>query len=182
MRRGSEVLVLLSVVAGLTACGVGIRAGADHREGLDLTPYHTFEWGEADDLPTGDPRLDHNPFFLERLHEAIENELAARGVRRVASGADLMVHHHASVRDRVAVYEVDRQAGYDVGRPLEGSEVVQYQEGTFLVDVADAETREILWRGWAQADVEAALDDPSRMRSLVAEAVAQMFEAFPSAP
>lgn len=58
----------------------------------------------------------------------------------------------------------------------------EYQEGTFLVDIADAETREILWRGWAQADVEAALGDPDRMRSLVADAVARMFEAFPSAP
>ena len=55
----------------------------------------------------------------------------------------------------------------------------QYQEGTFLVDIADSQSRQILWRGWAQADIEAALNDPDHMSELVTDAVRQMFEAYP---
>ena len=179
MRRRGGVAVLTALVAGSAACGVAIQAGGDFREGLDMAPYRTFAWGEPDDLPTGDPRLDHNPFFVDRLHEAIERELMSRGIRHVETDADLLVHHHASVRDRTSIYEVDRRAGYDVGYPSDGTEVFQYQEGTFLVDVADSESREILWRGWAQADIEAALNDPDRMSDLVSDAVKEMFAAFP---
>jgi len=35
--------------------------------GADLGRYHTYAWGRADAMSTGDPRLDGNPFFEERL-------------------------------------------------------------------------------------------------------------------
>ncbi len=174
--------LLVSLTVAVASCGVTVRGGADYRPDLDLAPYRTFSWGEPDELPTGDPRLDHNPFFVDRLHEAIENELSAHGIRRVESNADLLVHHHASVRDRVQVYDLDRSAGYDGGDHRPAAEVFQYEEGTFLVDIAERSSREIVWRGWAQADVESALADPDRMRDLVAAAVAKMFEGFPVRP
>lgn len=173
-------LVLVVAVAGLSSgCAVAIQGGADFRPGTDLSPYRTFTWGEPDELPTGDPRLDNNPFFVERLHEAIESELSLQGISFTQGDGDLLVHHHTSVRSRVEVFEVDRSAGYQAGEYGPESDVFEYEEGTFLVDIADGESRQILWRGWAQADIEAALSDPDKMGDLVADAVAKMFEAFP---
>ena len=171
--------VAAAVAGAMSGCAVAIQGGADFRPDTDLSPYGTFAWGEPDELPTGDPRLDNNPFFVERLHDAIESEMGARGITLTDGKADLLVHHHASVRSRVEVYDVDRSAGYQAGEYAPDSDVFEYEEGTFLVDIADGKSREILWRGWAQADIEAALSDPARMEELVGKAVAKMFEAFP---
>ena len=58
---------------------------------------HTYDWGPADALPTGDPRLDQNPFFKDHLEGAVEKELATRGFDRPighAGPADSLSREH----------------------------------------------------------------------------------------
>jgi len=163
----------------LSSCATAIQAGADFAPGVDLSGFSSFTWAEPDERPVGDPRLENNPFFVQRLHDAIEWELATRGIRFDESSPALTVHHHATVRERVDVYAADREAGYTSAEYGEGTQVMQFEEGTFLVDIADARTDEILWRGWAQLDIGAALANPERMREQVDEALKMMFARFP---
>ncbi|HUP51717.1 MAG TPA: DUF4136 domain-containing protein [Longimicrobiales bacterium] len=79
------------------------------------------------------------------------------------------------------VFEADREAGYD-SEHGEGTQVLQYEEATFLVDLADARTKEIVWRGWARLDLGRALSDPDAMRDQIDEAIRKMFESFPIPP
>lgn len=180
MNPGNALLVwtVTSAILGSAACSVPIQAGADFSRGTDFSPYRTFAWGPSDALPTGDPRLDNNPFFQERVRAAVEAELTNRGYELVSESADLLVHYHASVRDRVDVFETDREYGYD---PEGSTQVVQYEEGTLVVDMADAATKRVLWRGWAQGDLGSALADRDRMERHVQDGVARMFEEFPAA-
>jgi hypothetical protein len=172
-------MAALAVLSFAAACTAGIRAGADFAPDLDFSTFSTYVWDEPDTRPVGDPRLESNPFFEERLHVAIERELEARGLRQVASGASLIVHHHATVRDHVEVYEADRAAGYGTPEYGEGTQVVQYEEGTLLIDIADARSNDLVWRGWAQFDIGRALEDPQVMSEQIDEAVVKMFESFP---
>lgn len=170
----------VALVAVTAACGLGVVAGSDGDPSVDFKRYGTFTWDEPDARPIGDPRLENNPFFYERLHAAIAVELAEHGIRQGSSGPGLVIHHHATVRNRVDVYEVDERAGYR--RPAgysENSQVIQYDEGTILVDIADAETRVLIWRGWAQFDIGRALTNPDVMDHAIQEAVRRMFEDFP---
>jgi hypothetical protein len=173
-------LALVAAAGVSAACSsVPMRAGADFEPGYDFAQYATYRWDEPDEQPTGDPRLDNNPFFIHRLHSAIHWELATRGIEFGGDdGPALAVHHHASVRNRVDVFEADRAAGY-TSEYGEGTQVIQYEEGTFLVDIADARTHEVLWRGWALLDLTGALDDPDVMKRQIDDAIATMFESFP---
>jgi hypothetical protein len=179
VKRISGLALLAAGAFAAAACSVALTAGADFDPNVDFDRYHTFAWDEADELPTGDPRLDDNPFFVQRLHTTIQARLGERRIRYSADNPDLLVHHHATVRDRVEVIAADRERGYEPTASGEGAEVIQWEEGTILVDIADAETRQIVWRGWAMADVEQALNDPVKMTELVYDAVAKMFELFP---
>jgi hypothetical protein len=173
---------LLAVAAlgfSLTGCGLGVVAGADYAPSVDFGPYRSFVWDEPDDRPIGDPRLENNPFFEERLHAAIALELAEYDIRAGGSGARLVVHHHATVRSRVDVYEADERAGYGAPGYAEGRQVLQYDEGTILVDIADAATKDVLWRGWAQFDISRALANPEVMSRAIDEAIGKMFDSFP---
>lgn len=165
------------MAVAMTGCGLGVTAGADFSPSIDFARYASFTWDEPDDRPVGDPRLENNPFFEDRLHAAIAVELAEHGIRAGDEGARLVVHHHATVRNRVDVYEVDERAGY--GHYAESAQIVQFDLGTILVDIADAETLDVIWRGWAQFDITAALADPALMTRAIDEAVRKMFEEFP---
>ncbi|OGU00957.1 MAG: hypothetical protein A2W29_08350 [Gemmatimonadetes bacterium RBG_16_66_8] len=67
----------------------------------------------------------------------LDAELAAKGLTRSASAPDVFVHYHASVRDRLDVYRVDREAGYTAAY-ADGEQALVYEEGTLLVDLVEA--------------------------------------------
>jgi hypothetical protein len=175
----SRTFVVLATLAGAGACAIGMAAGADYSPNIDFTRYSSFTFDEPDDRPVGDPRLENNPLFEARVHAAIALELATRGVTQDAEGPALIVHHHATVRDRVDVYETDRQAGYGAPDWEDATQVVEYEEGTFIVDIADAETRDLIWRGWTRFDIGSAMGNPRAMADAIDDAIAEMFERYP---
>jgi hypothetical protein len=82
----------------------------------------------------------------------------------------------------VDVYEADEREGYSTPNFGAGTQVVQYDEGTILIDIADQETRDVVWRGWARFDIGRALTDPRVMADAIDEAVEKMFARYPASP
>jgi hypothetical protein len=146
---------------------------------LDITKYRTYDWGPADAFPTGDPRLDKNPDFQDQIQGAVERHLAGRGFRRAAPGnPDLLIHYHASIDERIDVNRTEREYGYCQGPDCEAW-VIEYEAGTLVLDIIDARTKRLIWRGWAQDSVEDVLDNPEKMRQKIEEAVSRMLARFP---
>ena len=75
--------------------------------GVDLRQYKTYGWAPPDTWSTGDPRLDNNRFFDERVRAQVEKELARRGFEKTATQPDMLVHYHASVSQEIDVRELD---------------------------------------------------------------------------
>lgn len=178
-RRFTGVATMTVAALSLTACAT-MRVSSHVERGLDFTRYRTFDWGPADALPTGDPRLDKDPFFQDRVQGAIEKQLAARGLERPpAQGTpDLQIHYHASIDRRLDVREADRSRGYCApGDCTVG--VTEYEAGTLVVDVVDTRTDKVVWRGWAQDSVEGVLGNRDRLAGKIDEGVTRMFLRFP---
>jgi hypothetical protein len=150
------------------------------QSGLDFARYRTYDWGPADELPTGDPRLDKNPFFQDHVLGAVEKQLAARGFERAESEgkADLLIHYHASINQRFDVYNVDREHGYCYDDDCK-ARVMNYEAGTLVLDIIDSRTKRVIWRGWAQDSVEDVLNNPDRMAKKIDEAVRRMLAKLP---
>ena len=144
--------------------------------GLDFTRYHTFDWGTPDALPQGDPRLERNPFFKDHFEGAVEKQLAARGLQLSAASPDLFIHYHATITHRL---EIDPTAhrGYcptlDCDPPL-----VRFEAGTLILDIIDARTNRLIWRGWAQHAVDDELSNGDHMARRIDEAVTRMLSRF----
>jgi hypothetical protein len=165
-------VVLLALVMG--ACATTMRVSSQVARGVDFARYHTYDWGSADDLPTGDPRLDRNPFFQDHLQGAVERQLAAQGFERTASGTpDLLVHYHASLDRRLDVHDVHRRYGHCLGDECQ-AEITTYEAGTLVLDIVDTHTNDVIWRGWAQDSVEGVLDNQDKMARQINEAVQRM--------
>jgi hypothetical protein len=147
--------------------------------GIDFARYRTYDWGPADALPTGDPRLDKNPFFKDHVEGAVEKELAARGLEMSTSGTpDLRIHYHASINHRIDVNRVDRRYGYCYGVDCP-SDVIEYEAGTLVLDFVDSRTNRVIWRGWAQNTVEGVLDNEDEMARQINEAITRMLARLP---
>lgn len=137
--------------------------------------YHSFAWGPPDALPTGDPRLDANTVFRDRVLGAVERQLMRRGLAHADQPVDLLIHYHANVRQRIDVNAADRGYGYTTGSNV--PDVVEYEQGTLVVDIVDARTNALVWRGWAQDAVD--VNNQDNLQRQVEQGVARMFEGFP---
>ena len=181
MRRLLTVTVAV-VLLGLSAmaCATTMTANSYVERGLSFSPYRTYDWGPPDALPTGDPRLDKDPFFQDHVQGAVEKAFAAKGFALASSGApDLLIHYHASITHRLDVTQLDRQYGYCHGPGCDRG-VFDYEAGTLVLDVVDTRTNRVIWRGWAQDSVGDALADRDEMARQIHEAVTRMMLTFPA--
>ena len=168
--------MLLTVLACAPAIGVGVNAATD----VKTAAYRTFTWDLPDQFPTGDARLDNNPFFVRELQNAVTAELGRLGLREASPSSDLAVHFHATVRERVDFYETDRRAGYDQTGYPGGVRPYQYEEGTILVDVSERATKRVIWRGWMQADLSGAIGNDAVLGERVRCGMKALFAKFPA--
>lgn len=172
---------LLSALA-ISSCAARMTVSSHVERGFDLSRYRTFDWGPADALPTGDPRLDRDPFFKDRVQGAVEKGLLARGFLLPDAGSpDLLIHYHAHVSKRIDVNRIDHVYGDGYcSQPGCPSDVVEYEAGTLVLDIVDTETNRLIWRGWAQNSVADMLEDRDVMAKTIDEAVERMLLRLPS--
>ncbi len=177
-----RILQATAVVIGAcfaAGCATTMTVSSHVRNGLDISPYHTYDWGPAGPLPTGDPRLDQDPFFKDHVMGAVEKALAGKGIRLAGAGApDLLIHYHASISNRIDVNRTESEYGHCQGADCQ-SWVIEYEAGTLVLDVVDARTNRLIWRGWAQDSVEDALGNQDTMAKKIDEAVTRMLARFP---
>ena len=178
MRR---LTLIFTITAALTTVGCATMSVSSHiQRGISFSDYVTYDWGPPDNLPVGDPRLDNNAFFNDYLQGAVEKQLVAKGYDRAAAGlkADMLLHYHASVHQKLDVYAADRRYGYCDG-PECGDRVVEYEQGTLVIDMVDARTNKLIWRGWAQDAMTGVIDNQARLEQQVDEGVTKMMLLLP---
>jgi hypothetical protein len=179
MRRFTRLAATLLLTMGVTGC-VTMTVASRLESGAELTRYRTWGWSAQDGVATGDARLDNNRFFMDALQSSIDTEMAARGLLRAERGQepDLLVHYHASITQR---FQVDEPDSTCLGQNCRAS-VIDYDQGTLVVDVADRMTGKLLWRGWAQNSVNGVIDNQDRMSEEVRQAVVKIMAQFPRTP
>jgi hypothetical protein len=166
--RLAGLLTLVTAIAGCAATDVSSHVA----RGVDLSEHRTYDWAPVPARSTGDPRLDNNRFFQERIRAAIEKQLANRGFEKTTS-PDLLLRYHASVRQEIYTSGTERNGYCEDCR----SEV--YDEGTLLIDLVDAQTDRLVWRGWAKGSVDGVIDDQGWMEQRIDEAVARIMRELP---
>lgn len=166
---------MMAAVALVIGGCAATRVGSYVERRADLSGYRTYEWAGPDTFSTGDPRLDNNTFFQERVQMSVDRVLAAKGFEKASAGtSDLVVHYHASVTQQVDVNGADQKYGYCTDcRPF------VFDAGTLTLDLVDRRTNTLVWRGWAEGSIDAAVADQNWMEQSVDEAVAVILKRLP---
>lgn len=151
-----------------------MTVGSHVEPAAGFSAYQTFAWDAPDALPAGDPRLTTNIFFRDHVEGAVEKQLAIRGLRQVTALPDLRIHYHANIQSRL---KVGADHPYAASPGSAEPQLATFEQGTLVVDVMDARTSRLVWRGWAQDAIDPT--DSNRLHQQIDEAVPMMFKQFP---
>jgi hypothetical protein len=169
-------------VLALAAGGCAARnAGSYIERTIDFAQYRGYDWAPPDLLPPEDPRLAENAYFQDYVEGAVQRALASKGFgEEPVMDPDLLIHYHASVTRRIAVDPFDRARGGACYDEACGVRVMEFDAGMLILDVLDARTGRLVWRGWARHGVADILNNPDRMARRINEAVAGMLATMPN--
>jgi hypothetical protein len=163
----------------------------------DFTGLRTFAFAATpvDDSTAGKTTYD-SPLITERTHAAIAAQLESRGLRQVDRNPDMYVSTHRTFKTEYDVYGYGSPyggwgLGYGYGWGpyyagwggpwYGGSSWYSVDEriiGTLVVDVQNARTGELMWRGLAEKHVHEHASPEHRIKRVNKE-VTKMFEKFP---
>jgi hypothetical protein len=170
---------LVVLTAALVSACVPMRVRSYSGPDASIGVYHSYQWAVGDLGSTGDPRLDSNRFFLERVQQAADAELRRRGYEKATTGTpDLVLHVHARVKQQIDTSELDRSSARRCER--EECRAHVFDEGTLLIDFVDARTDALVWRGWAERSLDGVVDDQAWMNEVIDKAVAAIFGRLPA--
>jgi hypothetical protein len=159
----------LALAALLAAPATAGRYETDHDADADFSAYDSFAWQETE--PTsGEEALTRSDLIVKRMRSAVVRQLRAKGLAEVAEeDASLLVEFHVLSRDRL---EFEDDHGYYRSRDVH---VRNYSAGTAVIDLVDAGSGELVWRGWARDLVR----DGKLKASKIERAVEKLFRDYP---
>ena len=178
------ISALLASLALATSCST-THGRFDFDRAASFAAYRSFAIvyppvvGGDVPLPEGD--VAKSQLTERRVREAIERELAAKGLAAAPeASADLLVAFNLSSRraSRLVTYPdglIHRWPHRWWRDHWDETYTQLYTEGVLIVDLVDAKTRGLVWRGWT-ADP---LPDSGDLTRVVDHAVGEVFENYP---
>jgi hypothetical protein len=159
--RHRAVFATVLLLAALPVAAATVRY--DNDSSYHFSSPKTFTWVEK--------TKPEFPLAHPRIVKAIETQLAAKGLQAAAGGGDLKVDYHAVLANRTQITEWGYRPGW--GRSID---VQQYTEGTLVVDLIDAATDKLVWRGSA---TDVASDNPQANEKRINKAMEKLFKKYP---
>ena len=143
----SVVLLLLS----MGACAPYVNVSTDYDHAINFQEYRSFNW-YRNKTGVKQDSLQYDTFFDKRMQNAIKANLSQRGIE-FSERPSFYVNYNVSFANQSTpnvgpFYPYGYYGGY--GRFANNN---QYKEGTIIVDLIDARTNQLLWRGVGESEV-----------------------------
>jgi hypothetical protein len=166
---------ITTAVLFTSACLLYAAVRTDFDKKADFSKYHTYSWIG---VRAGDS------IWQERITQAVDSALAARGWSKVQSGGDASVSAVGKTTERdnlETFYDGFPGWGWRAGWWGEGmgtatTEVVPERVGTLTVDVFDGGAKQLIFRGQASDTLSAKADKNDKKME---KSVEEMFKKFP---
>jgi hypothetical protein len=160
---GVFAICLISIIA--TAQEVSVN----YSRGQSFAEYHTYAWGAENQN-----RIKNSILAQEALKD-INDAMQAKGFRMVQENEnpDLILTASGGLKEETS-YSAWGMRG--IGGGMGGITPEQNVVATMIVDLYDAKSQSLVWRGIAQDTLS---DKGSKNQAMVAKAVQKMFKQWP---
>jgi hypothetical protein len=169
MKRSLMSFVRAVAVVCLGTVALAQQVSVDFDRSADFKKFKTFAW------TTGTPVRDD--LNHKRIIRAVEEQLTIKGMAKAASDPDVLVAYHASVDRDLQITGIGSGPFYGAGRSM-SARAQEVVVGTLVVDLIDASTRAIVWRGTTASDLNPAASAERRDKNMT-KAAAKLFKNYP---
>ena len=149
--------IWLAVCAATLVLGgcSGVQVSQDYDPATNFKSMHAYRWESDTQEKTGDLRID-NPLRDTRIRAAVARQLSDKGFVQTEDGnATFLVRYQFTLRQKIesdgagggigfGVGSYGRHGGVAIGT---GNNIREYDEGTLTIDIVDAASPNLLWRG-----------------------------------
>jgi hypothetical protein len=163
-------LVLLLSFAGLAAA----KVFSDFDPKANFSQYKTFMWIK-------NPHME-DPLMADRIVNAINAELTAKGWTLVEEGGDVGVAAHVATRKAHNLETFYNGFGgwgwhhWGGGMGIATTRMQTYTVGTLVVDLFDSRTKQLIFRGWA---TDVLPENPKKETKKLDKDIEKIFKDFP---
>lgn len=186
-----QKILLITFSCLIVACAQQPSVETDHQAGFDFATLKTFKVLESKQDTKADILV--SPFTLSHIHSALESELSKR--YQAVKGdekPDFTISYHVIVEEKIDPDSYDSLYGFGVyGRGyyrypypyaspfLYGPNRVRvFNQGSLIIDIADAKTDKPIWRGVSEKRLGRKMA-PSQQREVLTQAVMEVLSQFP---
>lgn len=186
-----KILFALSAFVLLSACS-GIKVVTDYDKTVDFSQYKTYEyygWAEESDKIM-------NRFDKERIEQSFGEEFTKRGLEYVEEGGDMVVVLFIVVEQKTQKTANTTHMGgyggyyggyygygpgYGWGPNYSTTTITEYdyQVGTLVIDVFDANKQKLIWEGVGTKTID---DNPQTREKNIPKAVKAIMNQYPVQP
>ncbi len=168
----------------LSACSSGPNIRSDYDRAADFGSYRTYNFIEG----AGPDGAGYQSLFTKYMLAAITREMESRGYA-LSDNPDLLVNFNAFIEDKTKVTTTPSSMGGYYGYrgsyygPWGGygygteTHVSQYTEGTFNIDIIDAEKKQLVWEAVGVGRITE--DKLENLEQSVNEGVPKFFANYP---
>jgi hypothetical protein len=182
MERSMHRLMVAALATGVAVGSTfALQTSTEFSSKVDFSKYKTWSWGQAD--------VPANPVAEKRIQDDVETQLTAKGWTKVDGGSgDAVVSVHGVVKDQQS-YDVLYQGwapgwnwtGGGIGTGVGTSVQSKIRSGTLIIDVFDAATKTLVWRGTAEGTLGPPDETAANMKR-IDMAVERLLKGFPPKP
>ncbi|MBC5775869.1 DUF4136 domain-containing protein [Pontibacter sp. KCTC 32443] len=178
----------------LTDCTVGPVISSSYDRTANFGSYQTYAWHKAE-LPTRltNSGLTYSTLIDQQVKAAVESELVKLGFRPSDTTPDLIIAYDLALPANQAAetdtafapgfgygysYWYGYRYRYNTGALPGFRSITDMQPGTLVVDLINASSNQLVWRGWHEAEI-----DPSAVGEHdINKAVANILSRYPPVP
>ncbi len=177
------LLTTLYIATGLFGCS-SVQVSQDYVNTAAFSQLRTYNW-HPQPIKYGHDVRESNPLLHRRFSDTITAVLAEKGYSKEQQ-ADFLVTYNYSITQKIESYPITafyghgygpyrRYSGVGVGV---GSDIRQYEVGTLVIDIYDATTNSVVWRGKG-SDIVTSHPSPQQTTEMVNRLVREVLVQFP---
>jgi Domain of unknown function (DUF4136) len=163
-------LALCAVLVCMTsAVAFGQQVSVNFNRSQSFSQYHTYAWGP------NNTNMIKNSILAQNAQSDINTALQAKGLRMVQESEmpDLLLTASGGMKESTS-YSAMGMRG--IGGGFGSITPEQNVDGTLIVELFDAKTQSIVWRGIAQGTL---VNNGDKNTKMVGNAVTKMFKQWP---
>jgi hypothetical protein len=153
----------------ISTIAMGQQVSVNYNHSQSFAQYHTYAWG------SNNANQVQNSILAQVAQQDIDSALQGKGLQKVEENQkpDLIVTANGGMRQQTS-YSAWGMRG--IGGGMGGITPEQNVEGTLVVDLYDAKSQSLVWRGIGQNTLN---KNGNKNQQMVEKAIQKMFKQWP---